>query len=133
VLMSNQKRDKSVKPITAPLIIAIGLSLLIAHCCWPMLPVAIAVALVAFGALMAVMERAAKVGSIRFSVAVHLVVYTELYLLLVGAMCDAAVRGPREGLTLLQVIDLGVGTLVMVGAVRLAVRQMLGGGDAPAR
>ncbi|MCI0334131.1 MAG: hypothetical protein L0228_13010 [Planctomycetes bacterium] len=117
----------------APPLIGLGVVMLLMQLCWPLLPVATAVALIALGATFANIARRHRSVSLRAALAVHLFIYISLYLLFIGAICDAAMRGQQDGLSLLQTIDLGLSAGVMALVVRACVVFIIGGGDAPAR
>jgi hypothetical protein len=106
---------------TGPFWIAAGIALLLAASCWPGLPVLTSVAMVALGASLAVVARFGHAGRFRPLIAVHAVVYANLYLVFVGAVCHAALTGPRHGLSWLQGVDLLVSVVLMVVAARLAL------------
>jgi hypothetical protein len=115
------------------MLIAVGLSVLLAQIYWPVFPVVTAVALIALGATIVTIARLDRTASTRSGIAIHLFVYASLYLLFIGAICDAAIRGSSGGLTLAQTIDLGLSAGVMAFVARLCVTAIIGGGDAPAR
>lgn len=117
----------------APALIASGLVVLLAQICWPVFPVASAVSLIALGATIATIARLHRAASLRSGIAIHLFVYASLYLLFIGAICDAVIRSPSGGLTLAQTIDLGLSAGVMAFVARACVAAIIGGGDAPAR
>ena len=116
----------------APALIASGLVVLVAQLCWPALPVATSVSLIALGATIATIARLRGRASLCCCAAIHFFVYASLYLLIIGAICNAAARGPSGGLTLSQTIDLGLSTGVMAFVARTCVAAIVGGGDAPA-
>ncbi len=116
----------------APLLIAVGIAMLFAQFCWTVTPVATAVAIIALGATITTVSRPHRAVSLRVGIAVHLLVYTCLYLLFIGAICDASMRGPRDGLTFLQGIDFGVSAALMGLVVKRCLTTIGGGGDAPA-
>ena len=117
----------------APALMAIGLSALIAQLIWPVFLVATAVSLVALGATSATTVRQHHTASPGIALAVHLFVYICLYLLFIGAICDASARGPNGGLTLAQTIDLGLSAGVMAFVARTCIAEIVGDGDAPTR
>jgi hypothetical protein len=116
----------------APALIAAGLMVLLAQLYWPVLPVASAVSLIALGATIATIARLHRTASLRSGIAIHLFIYASLYLVFIGAICDAAIRGPDGGLTLVQTIDLGMSAGLMAWVVRACVAVFLRGVDATA-
>jgi hypothetical protein len=117
----------------APALIGAGITLLIAAACWPVIPVATAVSLVALGATLAVKSRYIGTAMLRGALVAHLLVYSSLYLLFVGAIYDAAMRGPQRGLDLLHRLDMGLSIGVMLIVVRFSIAAIADSGDAPAR
>jgi hypothetical protein len=118
---------------TAPTLIAAGLTVLLAQTCWPLIPAVTAVSFVALGATIVTIARLHRTALLRSGITIHLFVYASLYLIFIGAICDAATRGPNGGLTLVQTIDLGLSAGVMAFVARICVAAIIGGGDAPAR
>jgi hypothetical protein len=116
----------------APVLMAIGVTMLLGQICWAALPVATSVSLVALGATVAAIARRGG-GSHRVALAVHLCIYTCLYSLFVGAICDLATRGASNGLSMSRTIDLGASAGVMVFVAQLCIASIFGGEDAPAR
>jgi hypothetical protein len=116
-----------------PFWIAAGIAGLLAACCWPHLPVLTGMSLVALGATLEGGARYGQVSRLRPLIAVHAVVYANLYLVFVGAVCHAALTGPRHGLSWTQGIDLLVSVAPMVVAGRLAFAALAGGGARAAR
>jgi hypothetical protein len=110
---------------TAPTLIAVGLGILLAHNVLPVLPVATALALIAFGASTATILRRAC----RATVAGQLLVYVSLYLLFVVAICDASGRVSENGLSLLQVADLGLSVGIMAFVARTCMAAIDRNGD----
>lgn len=117
----------------APALMAIGVTVLITQLTWPVFPTVTAVSIIALGATSATIARQRRSASPRTALAIHLFVYASLYLLFIGAICDAASRGPDGGLTLAQTIDLGLSVGVMAFVARTCVAALIGGGEAPAR
>jgi hypothetical protein len=122
----------------APVLMALGVAMLIMNAGWPAWPVATGVSLIALGATKTLLGRPLSASLPRVAIAVHLFVYASLYLLFIGALCDASIRAPRNGLTLSQVIDLGLSAGVMAFVARTCVAATIGdedasGGDAQTR
>jgi hypothetical protein len=113
----------------APALIGSGLALVVAQLCWPVFPGVSGMALIALGATTSTIAR--KATSSRAFIALHLFVYASLYLLFIGAICDAANRGPGE-VSILQMVDFGASAAVMALVVRTCVAAIIGGEDAPA-
>jgi hypothetical protein len=105
---------------------------LLAQFVWPVMPVATSVSLIALGATIATITRTANNVS-RAQVTLNLFVYVSLYLLLIGAICDASLRGPRNGLTLLQGVDFGVSAMVMALVMRSCIAAIVKSGDVRVR
>jgi hypothetical protein len=114
-------------------LIAGGLTILLAAAWLPAIPVVGALAIVAFGATMALIDRLQGKAGRRAVVTIHLFIYMSLYLLFVGAVGDAAMRGPRNELSFLQWLDFGASALVMLVVVRLSFAAIMERGEAPAR
>jgi hypothetical protein len=89
--------------------------------------------IVALGATLAVVARFDHADRFRPIIAVHAVTYANLYLVFVGAVCHAALTGPRHGLSWLQGLDLLVSVAPMVMAARLALAALAGGESRAAR
>jgi hypothetical protein len=111
---------------SGPFWIAAGIALLLAASCWPGLPMLTSVSIVAMGATLAVAARFGRAGRFRPLIAAHAVVYANLYVVFVGAVCHAALTGPRYGLSWLQGVDLLVSVVLMVVAARLALVALAG-------
>jgi hypothetical protein len=110
---------------TAPTLIALGLAILLAQIACPQLPVATAFALIALGTSITAILRCARPAHI----IACLVVYAWLYLLLLGAICDAA-----DGqLSISQFADLGLGTGVMAFVARMCIVALADDRDAQVR
>ena len=110
-----------------PYWIAAGIALLLAASCWPPLPVLTSMSLIALGATLAIVSRLGQASRLRPLIAVHAVVYANLYLVFVGAVCHAALTGPRHGLSWIQGIDLLFSVAPMVVAARLVVTALAAG------
>jgi hypothetical protein len=106
----------------APATIALGLTILIAHVVFPLLPIATAFAIVALGASLAIVSRSAR----RTVIASNLLVYAFLYLLFVGAICDGAIRTSARSLSILQTIDLGLSAGIMAFISRTCLTEIVG-------
>jgi hypothetical protein len=117
----------------APGLIAIGVAALLLHLCWSVMPIATAFAFVALGSTIATLARFRRVAAGSGIIAIHLFVYMSLYLLLIGAICDASLRSPHDGLTLLQGVDFGVSAMVMAVVVRTCVAAIIKSSDVRAR
>jgi hypothetical protein len=118
----------------ASLVMAAGVTMLLAHFRWTTVPVATSVSLVALGATAAaIARRDSNGGSHRVALAVHLCIYTCLYSLFVGAICDLATRASGNRLSMGNTIDLGVSAGVMVFVAQLCIASLVGGEDTPAR
>jgi hypothetical protein len=98
-----------------------------------MMPVAIAMALVALGATITIITRFKSASAIWPIIAMHLVVYSGLYALLLGGVFHAAKTGPQTELTFLQWLDIGAGSMLMTMVMRICVAAMTGDDEAPAR
>jgi hypothetical protein len=103
----------------APLWIAVGLAVLIANALFPVVPVVTAMALVAFGATAATVERFRRTPVASIVVPLNLVVYFSLYALFFGATWHEAAIGPQRHLSAIQAADLAVSMTVL--AALLAV------------
>jgi hypothetical protein len=123
-------RNASISPAT---LITTGLVLFIAHACGLAIPVATALTLVALGATIETIARVAHTSSARFLLAANLLSYMSLYLLLIGAICDASLRSARDGITFLQGLDFGVSAMVMVLVVRACIAAIMQSGGASLR
>jgi hypothetical protein len=107
----------------APVLIGIGLLTLLSRSIWQAAPMATAFAIIALGATIAT-ANLPQIARSRTIIGVQVFVYASLYLLFVGAFCDAAVRGPSGALTIAQLIDLTVSTGVMASAARSGVAAL---------
>ncbi len=116
-----------------PAVMVVGLAVLIVVTWSPVVPVITPLALVALGTTATTVARLHGAAAVRPLIALHLFVYTSLYLLFIGAVCHASMAGPRDGLTILQGLDFGASVAPMAYAVRMCLAAMAGGGDAPAR
>jgi hypothetical protein len=92
-----------------------------------------AVSLVALGATLATSARSREHATTRVMLATHLCVYASLYLLFIGAICDAAFRGPQPGLTALQWTDFGLSAAIMAVVAQTCVARIIRGRDAHAK
>jgi hypothetical protein len=117
----------------APALIGAGLAILIAYIPFPVLPVATATSLVALGATFATLTSIGSMPASRVRITVHLFVYASLYLLLIGAIGDAASRAPKDGLSLPQIVDLGLGTGIMAFVVQMCIAAIADDRDAATR
>jgi hypothetical protein len=88
---------------------------------------------VALGATLVAVSRFHGSHALRPAIAIHLFVYTYLYLLFVGAVLHAAAATPRNDLSLLKWLDLVLSVAPMLTAVRIGIAALAGGGDAPNR
>jgi hypothetical protein len=118
---------------SGPVLIAVGLGLLIADGYCRAMPVISAVAIIALGATRVVGLRFGNSPARQALVAAHLVVYSSLYLLFVGAVIHAAFVKPAAGLSILQAMDLTTSALPIIASIRIALGSIAAGGDAPAR
>jgi hypothetical protein len=110
------------------------MAMLVAHLVGLPLPIVTAMSLVALGATITTLARLQKkASSPRALLAAHFFVYASLYLLFVGAICDASLRGPQRGLSPSQWIDLGLSAFVMSIVARMCLAHYRGGEDVPAR
>jgi hypothetical protein len=108
-----------MRQIVTPLAMALGLGMLIAAGWWPQTPVVSAMALVALGATGATVVRLSGQGSAVLPLlAVHLFVYSSLYLLMIGSACHSASSDPERGWHLLKSLDL----VASLGPIALAAR-----------
>jgi hypothetical protein len=114
----------------APLCIGAGISILLAQIVWTTMPVATAFALIALGATVTT-TRICKSQSSRICFAAQLLVYSSLYLLVIGAICDSAARSPNSGLTFSQIVDLSLSAIVMANAIRMWAATLLSHRDTP--
>ena len=125
--------NQGLSPISvrlAPLLILAGIVQLLAFFFWPRLPVASAVALISLGATITTIARLQHTPACRVWIVVHLFVYASLYLVLLGAVCDGAVRQSGGALAVDQAIDLGMSAVLMVLVVRLAAAGLARAGGA---
>jgi hypothetical protein len=109
-----------------PLLIAAGLAMLLGQVCWSVLPVATALAIIALGTTIETTRGRRRAANHPGLMAVHLFVYTSLYVLFIGAICDASMRRSLGGLSLLEFIDLGMSVGVMVLVARLCIASIFG-------
>jgi hypothetical protein len=107
--------------------------MLLAAAWCPAVPVVTAMALIALGATAVVIDRCRRAAAWRGVAALHLTVYTSLYLLFVGAMYHAAFTATQDGFTLLQRIDLAASAAIMVLVVRLSLAVVTRNSDAAQR
>jgi hypothetical protein len=126
---ANRLRASAIAPAT----IAAGLGVLVAQCWWPAVPVATGIALVALGAIIATIQRARRRSSFRGTLTLSLFVYASLYLLLAGAILDAAIRGPSGSLALHQCFDLGLSAIVMLFVARIGITVFTAAGHTTTR
>jgi len=91
-------------------LIGAGLAILLARAAWPGLPAASAFALIAWGATIATASRWANCAVLT----AHLLVYSCLYLLVVGGICSAAASGAAAGPSVVQLADLGLSAAIFV-------------------
>jgi hypothetical protein len=115
------------------MLIAMGLAILFVAFCWPAAPVVSGMALIALGATLEVVARLGGASRFRPLVVVHAAIYGNLYLVFVGAVCHAALTGPRHGLSWEQGSDLLLSAVPMSVVARLAIRALAESGNAPAR
>ena len=109
---------------TGTALLAAGLAMLLVAASMPGMPAVSAMAMVALGATMVTIDRFRGTAALRASLAAHLVVYSSLYFLFVGAVCHAAMAGPQDGLTFLQGLDFGISATLMTFVVRMGVRNV---------
>jgi hypothetical protein len=115
------------------LLIALGLADLLAASQWPRLPVVTGMALVGLGATLVSIARFGSARRLQPLVAIHSIIYANLYIVLVGAVCHAALTGPGHGLSWLQASDLLISIAPMTVAARLAIDALTGGSDGAGR
>jgi hypothetical protein len=127
--MSYTRRDHQR---TGPLCIAIGLALLVAAQRWPVMPVVSGMALVALGSTLALISRFGDAVRPRLLIAVHVVVYGNLYCVFLGAMCHEALTGPRLGLNWWHALDLLVSVAPLAVTARSTLSVLAGDEDATA-
>ena len=123
------KRDNS----RGALMIAIGLTVLLIAVVWPGFPAVTGLALLVMGATIALILRFRCSPVLPAITTAHLLVYSALYLLFVGAVFHAAFAKPGGGVTLLQCADLGLSVIPMVAAMRIALATIADDADVPAR
>jgi len=117
----------------SPSLIAVGMVALLANALWHSLPVAVPFSLVALGATTATIYRLRHSGALSCTVVIHLTVYLSLYVLLIGAICNAASRSHAAGLTISQLIDLGLSTAIMAHVAKNCVASLVRATDASVR
>jgi hypothetical protein len=115
-----------------PALIAVGLIVLLAEPYSSRAPIVTAMALIALGATLATAWRYRCSPALPALIAAHLLVYSTLYVLLVGAVLHAAFA-KSAGLDFLQVFDLGLSVGLMVAAIRIALLAIAGDGNVRAR
>jgi hypothetical protein len=113
--------------------IALGLIILVSNTYWSAVPVISGMALITLGATLAVASRFRCSAALPALIAAHLLVYSALYLLFVGATLHAAFMTSMNGLRFVQALDLGMSIVPIVAAARIAIAAIAGGWDAPAR
>jgi hypothetical protein len=116
-----------------PAMIAVGLTLLVANACSPAVPVITGMALIALGATLVVASRFRCSPALPLLVGAHLLVYSTLYLLFVGANFHAAFAKSTGGPGFVQLLDLALSIGPIVAAAWIAIGAIAGGGDAPTR
>jgi hypothetical protein len=116
-----------------PALIAVGLICLVANTYASAVPVISGMALITLGATLAVASRFRRSPAFAWLIVAHLLVYSSLYLLFVGAVLHASFMQSSSGLSLLQSLDFALSMAPMVAAIRIALAEIAGGGDAPAR
>jgi hypothetical protein len=117
----------------SPTMIAVGLIILVAKSYWSAMPVMSGMALITLGATLAVASRFRCSPALPALIAAHFLLYSMLYLLFIGAVLHAAFAKSNGGLGFLQALDLAVSILPMATAIRISIRCIAGGVDAPAR
>ena len=122
----------------SPALIGFGLAILSAAMLWPGVPAVTAMGLVALGATGVAVARFRASAGLLPAMLLHLVVYTALYALFVGATLHAVATqaAGAGGLSAVQGIDLAVSVVSMATAWRItfsALHRTAGGEDAPAR
>ena len=108
----------------APLWIIVGLAVLIANALFPVVPAVTAMALVAFGATAATVERFRRTSAASIVVPLNLVVYCSLYALFFGATWHKAAIGPQQHLSAIQVADLAVSMTVLTALLAISWRGL---------
>jgi hypothetical protein len=116
-----------------PAMIAVGLIFLVANTYWSAVPVTSGMALIALGATLVVASRFRCSLALPALIAAHLLVYSALYFLFVGAVLHAAYFTSTSGLSLVQALDLAMSIVPIVAAARIAIASIAGSGDAPVR
>jgi hypothetical protein len=116
-----------------PTLIAVGLVMLLAAEYWSRIPVISGMALIAMGATVAIASRFRYSSALPALVTTQLFVYLILYMLFVGAVLNAVFAKSHGGMTLFQVVDLGLSIVPMTAAIRMALAAIAGDRDIPAR
>lgn len=80
----------------APTLIALGLAQLAAGIAWSVVPVVTALALIAFGATLATIDRFRTSPALSPVLLLHAAIYGSLYALFIGAAFDAAMRAEAQ-------------------------------------
>lgn len=101
-------------------LIAGGLIVLLAATLTPLAPIATGFACIALGATQATLARTQRSNRRTYILAVHMGVYANLYVLLLGAVCHAAAAGTAGGVAWLRGLDVSASLLPMALAIRTA-------------
>lgn len=109
-----------------PVLIGVGLAVLVVAMIFPGVPAVGAMAIVALGATGVTLERYRAAAGLVPMLLAHLMVYSGLYAIFVGATLDLAAADGASGLTIAQALDLAISVLLMAATWRIACRAMAG-------
>jgi len=104
-----------------PALIVVGMTIVLAALCWPGVPIAAAIMLIGYGALLTAFTRP---GRQELLALISLAVYTSLGCLAVAAQTHAAINGPTGRVELFHLADHLLATALLALQIKTVLQRL---------